>query len=258
VVWSALGAGALYAIDHSLVGGLAWLVAGAAIGCLGKVFLGRLVEVIPHNGDRLPADPFVLAPVAGLTYGLLLGSLFGLAAGSGPGGRGWQSALLGAATGPPAFSLLLLALFSLLPCAWAAPVTWPQRTHIALLCLCLPLVALVVLTRCLLWVPRHRRRLQAHRWAVGLGGAFGADPARGVFYGVNFAGTAVRDEDLGRLRVFPELAYLGLAGTAVTDEGLGHLRGLPGLRYLDLRGTQVKEGGCRALSQALPRTTVSR
>jgi hypothetical protein len=250
MVWSALGAVALFFIDRSVVGGFVWLAGGFMIGCMGRLFGERLMESIPHSATGPPPDIAFVSPFVGLTYGLLLGSVVGIAAGLEGEGPGWLTVLIGVTVGPPTVSFLALVLYTLLSAVTGDRLAMRPRHRavLALMCLALPLVALAVLVRCLLWIPRHRRRLEVFRWAEDLGGVFGADPEGDRFFGVNFEGTVVSDEDVARLRVFWELETLRLSGRGITDRALSHLRHLKRLKILGLLFTSVTDSGLAHLA----------
>jgi hypothetical protein len=254
--WAALGGTILYFLDHSLVGPVVWLVVGDLVGLFGPFFLRRFIEVIPHEGEGLPADPVFVAPVVGLIHGTLFGPLVGAWMGLEPGWQAWQGALLGALLVPPVFSLAVILVFSLFPVRTSVPpsavgrefgLTRLDRLLIALMCLVLPAVMLVVLVRCVLWVPRRRERLRVYGMVQGRGGVFGADPDADRFYGVRWQGTAVADAEAGHFRAFPELEHLALSRTLVTDAGLGRLRGLRRLKIVDLSHTAVTDAGLAVL-----------
>ncbi len=255
--WAAVGGTILYFLDHSLVGPVVWLVLGDLIGLFGPFFLRRFIEVIPHQGEGLPADPVFIAPLVGLIHGTLFGPLVGAWMGLEPGWQAWQGALLGALLVPPAFSLAVILVFSsLLPVRTSVPssaverefgLTRLDRLFVALMCLVLPAVVLVVVARCALWVPRRRERLRVYGMVQERGGVFGADPDADRFYGVRWEGTAVGDAEAGQLRAFPELDYLALSWTRVTDEGLARLRGLRRLKIVDLSHTAVTDAGLALL-----------
>lgn len=94
--WAVLGGTILCLLDHSVVGPVVWLVAAGLIGCVGPFFLERFVEFIPHWGEVWPADPFFIAPLAGLIHGTLLGPLVGMGIAFESAGEAWQGALIGA------------------------------------------------------------------------------------------------------------------------------------------------------------------
>jgi hypothetical protein len=76
LAWACLGGTILYLIDRSLIGSGTWLLVGVLMGCLGRFFLERFIEIIPHRAKHLPGDPFFLLPVVGRT-GIFLGPLIG-------------------------------------------------------------------------------------------------------------------------------------------------------------------------------------
>ncbi|MGD0899057.1 MAG: hypothetical protein ABR915_14555 [Thermoguttaceae bacterium] len=78
---------------------------------------------------------------------------------------------------------------------------------------------------------------------------------RDWFYNVAYVrltGTAVSDDDLALLRLFPDVRAIDLKATAVTDAGMRYLRPLRNLRFVELGGTRVTEDGFRGLQSAIP------
>jgi hypothetical protein len=253
LLWATLGGTFLYFIDGSLFSGAVWFALALLIGVFGPFYLERFIEIIPHRGERLPADLFFILPVGSLIHGVLLGPLIGLGAASGFAGQAWRGALLGGILGPPILSVILLVVFGVLAFtkreladrdeAGKPTVSWPHLGLITLMSIFLPLVAVAVLIRCAVWIPRHRRRLRTYARLQELGGVFGADPDGDKFYGVRFNGPAIEDVDVGLLRVFPELDHVDLSGTHVTDVGLAPLRGMKRLKILGLTRTAVTDAG---------------
>lgn len=89
---------------------------------------------------------------------------------------------------------------------------------------------------------RRRRRRQAFAELQQLGVVAGWDEGD-RFYGFNFRGTNIGDEQLGLIELFDEIDHVDLAGTRVTDAGLRHLSGLRRLDMLYLQNTQVSDAG---------------
>jgi hypothetical protein len=259
LVWATLGGTFLYLIDHSLLGAAAWLAAVLLIGVFGPFYLERLIEIIPHRGERLPVDPFFILPIASLIHGTLIGSLIGLGAASASASQAWQGALLGGIVGPPSLSVILVVLSGVLVFtkrelidrdeAGKPTVSWPDLGLILLMSLFLPLVAAVVLIRCIVWIPRRRKRLRVYARLQELGGVFGADPDADRFYGVRLEGRAIEDADLGLLRAFSELDHVSLSGTQVTNAGLVYLRSLKRLKIIDLDRTAITDAGLVHLTE---------
>jgi hypothetical protein len=251
LLWALLGASCLYTIDGSVVAGVVWLAAGVFIGCFGGLFLERFVEMLPHRGKHMPTDVLLFMPLAGLIVGTLSGPMIGAGAASRSPGDAWRGALLGAVVGPPVASFLFLAACTVVAALKEGSASQHQREKselsarqrwmMVVLCAALPLVALLVIVRCLAWIPRRRQRLKAFGKLQDLGAVFSADPARDVFYGITLERLAFEDEHARLLRAFPELDHVSLAGTAVTDAGVSCLRRLWNLRIVSLAGTAVTD-----------------
>lgn len=73
---------------------------------------------------------------------------------------------------------------------------------------------------------------------------------------MNFVGTAVDDEVLATVALFPQLQRLYLGATRVTDVGMRHLEGLKNLEYLSLHGTDVTPECMERLRTKLPNCQV--
>ena len=66
---------------------------------------------------------------------------------------------------------------------------------------------------------------------------------------LRLVGQPVKDQDLEKLKHFPNLTRLNLEQSTIGDEGLKHLAALPQLQYLNLYGTQVTDEGIVQLAQ---------
>ncbi|WP_250931557.1 hypothetical protein [Aporhodopirellula aestuarii] len=64
---------------------------------------------------------------------------------------------------------------------------------------------------------------------------------------IQFAGTAIQDDDLRKLLRCRLLTGIGLDHTAITDAGLGHLKTLPYLQYIECEGTEITPEGLQSV-----------
>ena len=76
---------------------------------------------------------------------------------------------------------------------------------------------------------------------------FDASYDRFTFYGLDFSGTNLRDDDLKVLAEIEHVKELNLSNTRISDDGLRHLANMEFLCRLDLGGTQVTDQGIAQL-----------
>ena len=101
----------------------------------------------------------------------------------------------------------------------------------------------------------ERARDEAAAAIRALGGIMDLDETRSgkPVRRVNLHGTAVTDDDVAKLAVFPELHVLDLRATRVSDRGLAQLAALPRLELLVVEAARQAGEGVRRLRLALPK-----
>jgi len=95
---------------------------------------------------------------------------------------------------------------------------------------------------------RARQQLDAYTKIQELGGKIGWDRDN-QWYGVDFSGMSVGDDEVAMLASFPEFTSLNFSHTNMTDAGLAKLRNRQGLLALSLRGTKVTDEGLKNLGE---------